>query len=199
MGVIPLHEAIIKGVSKPTALNNAGNVAAARSASLPSNPITSASTGGFTPSLSCSERRVSLSHTISSTRTSVSGLTQSSVSATQLNTSSSKAQSPMVAATAGSISKTTIRRNCAYASVSRIFPYYVPVPSSAKLNGKPKKYQSFVQTTIEQEQSVLSPSGSEGSSRDSGFNSDASSPIPPIVSSDIDQLLDEIASLDDIN
>lgn len=198
MGVIPLHEAIIKGVSKPSALNNAGNVAAARSASLSSNPVTSASTGGFTPSLSCSERRVSLSHTISS-RTSVSGLTQSSVSATQLNTSSSKALSPMVAATAGSISKTTIRRNCAYASVSRIFPYYVPVPSSAKLNGKPKKYQSFVQTTIEQEQSVLSPSGSEGSSRDSGFNSDASSPIPPIVSSDIDQLLDEIASLDDIN
>ena len=198
MGVIPLHEAIIKGVSKPSATNNAGNVAAARSASLPSNPVTSASTGGFTPSLSCSERRVSLSHTIS-TRTSVSGLTQSSVSATQLNTSSSKALSPMVAATTGSISKTTIRRNCAYASVSRIFPYYVPVPSSAKLNGKPKKYQSFVQTTIEQEQSVLSPSGSEGSSRDSGFNSDASSPIPPIVSSDIDQLLDEIASLDDIN
>ena len=198
MGVIPLHEAIVKGVNMHIPVSKANNVTAARSASLPSNLLTSTSSGSFTSSLSC-ERRASLPHTISSTRTVASGLTQSGVATTQMNTSSSKATSPMVSVTAGSTSKTAIRRNCSYASISRSFPYYIPVPSSAKLNGKPKKYQSFVQTAVEQEQSVLSPSGSEGSSRDSGFNSDASSPIAPIVSSDIDQLLDEIASLDDIN
>lgn len=197
MGAIPLHEAIVKGVNKPTPINNASNVTVARSASLPSNLFTSTSGGSFTSSLSC-ERRASLPHSISSTRTVASGLTHSSVSTAQLNTSSSKAILSTVAVTPGSTSKTAIRRNCAYASISRSFPYYIPVPSSAKLNGKPKKYQSFVQTAVEQEQSVLSPSGSEGSSRDSGFNSDASSPTP-IVSSDIDQLLDEIASFDDIN
>jgi len=94
-------------------------------------------------------------------------------------------------------SQTFIRRNCSY-TTCRSFPYYIPVPSTAKLNAKPKKFQSFM-TSVEQEQSVLSPSGSEGSSRDSGFNSHTSSPVPPVVSSDIDQFLDEIANLDDIN
>lgn len=94
-------------------------------------------------------------------------------------------------------SQTVIRRNCTY-TTCRSFPYYIPVPSSAKLNAKPKKFQSFM-TSVEQEQSVLSPSGSEGSSRDSGFNSHTSSPVPPVASTDIDQFLDEIANLDDIN
>ena len=93
--------------------------------------------------------------------------------------------------------QTVIRRNCSY-TTCRSFPYYIPVPSSVKLNAKPKKFQSFM-TSVEQEQSVLSPSGSEGSSRDSGFNSHTSSPVPPVASSDIDQFLDEIANLDDIN
>lgn len=199
MGVIPLHEAIVKITSKPNPVNlssNANSLAAAGSASPPNDSLMNFLTSTASNSSQC-EMRTSLPNIMSS-RTIVSGLTQSSASTTQLSTSSKPTpSSPSL--TAGSLSQTGIRRNCSYTSISRSFPYYIPVPSSAKLKGKPKKYQSFVQSTSEQEQSVLSPSGSEGSSRDSGFNSDASSPIPPIVSSEIDQLLDEIASLDDIN
>lgn len=203
MGVIPMHEAIVKNVSKhdPASLpSNANGFKPCQSASPPINTMTNARTNFLTSTSSRSqhcERQTFTSHLMHSTRSSV---TESGTSTTILQSGSSTTvlSAPTASNTTGTLSKNVIRRNCSYASVSRSFPYYIPVPSSAKLKGKPKKYQSFVQTATEQEQSVLSPSGSEGSSRDSGFNSDSSSPVPPVVPNEIDQLLDEIASLDDI-
>ena len=202
MGVIPMDEAIVKNVNKPNPANlpssNANSLKPGHSASPPIN-TTNFLTSTASKSLLC-ERQALSSHLMQSTMSSVSEIGNSTTilesggSTTVLSTNSN----PIPSNTIRTPSKNLIRRNCSYTSVSRNFPYYIPVPSSAKLNGKPKKYQSFVQTATEQEQSVLSPSGSEGSSRDSGFNSDSSSPIPPIVPCDIDQLLDEIASLDDI-
>lgn len=208
MGVIPLHEAIIKCGKKPNPVvslpsNNANNLTTVRSQASTTPPINTMTnflnpTSSNGRSFQC-QRQASLPNLMSSTRVSVSRLdhSDSSNGLTDLSIRSKPITSNTLH-TPGA-SHCVIRRNCSYTSVSRSFPYYIPVPSSAKLNSKPKRYQSFVRTTIEQDQNVLSPSGSEGSSRDSGFNSDSSSPVPPIVSSDIDQLLDEIATLDDIN
>lgn len=202
MGAVSLHEAIVKYPSNPSPASNVDSVKTVWNASPPTDTMTNFLTSTFGESLHC-ERQTRLPHVMSSgwTSASVSVLDQSVATTTLLNNTSNKpTASHTTTLTLGTQSKTIIRRNCSYASVSnKTFPYYIPVPSSAKLNGKPKKYQSFKQTAIEQDQSVLSPSGSEGSSRDSGFNSDPSSPAPLIVSSNIDQLLDEIASLDDIN
>ena len=189
MGVIPMHEAIVKNTNPASSPSNANSLKPGQSASPPINTMTN-----FLSKSQYCERQAFSSHLMHSTRSSISEF-GSSMTVLQSGSTNSK---PTSSNTTGTLSKNVIRRNCSYASVSRSFPYYIPIPSSAKLKGKPKKYQSFVQTATEQEQSVLSPSGSEGSSRDSGFNSDSSSPAPPVVPSDIDQLLDEIASLDDI-
>ena len=205
MGVIPMHEAIVKNVSKhvPASLpSNANGLIPCQSASPPINTMTNSRTNFLTSTANRSQLcegqpgQAFTSHLMHST----SNISELGTSTTVLQSGSSTTvlSKPTASNTAGTLSKNVIRRNCSYASVSKSFPYYIPVPSSAKLKGKPKKYQSFIQTATEQEQSVLSPSGSEGSSRDSGFNSDSSSPIPPVVPNDIDQLLDELASLDDI-
>ena len=203
MGVIPIHEAIVKGANKSSLVNlpdDADTPKPGQSASPPTRAITNLLTPASGRSRH-SERQTFSAHLMQSSRNSVSEIgcsTTTLQSSTILNTTT-KTTLPNTAFTTRMLSKSMIRRNCAYATVSKSFPYYIPVPSTAKLNAKPKKYQSFLQTAAEQEQDVLSPSGSEGSSRDSGFNSDSSSPVPPIGSSDIEQLLDEIASLDDIN
>ena len=203
MGVIPMHEAIVKNVSKhdqASLPSNANGLKSCQSASPPINTMTNPLTNFLTSTSSRSqycERQTFTSHLMHSTRSSVTELS-TSTTVLQSGSSTTVLSKPTPSNMTGTSSKNVIRRNCSYASVSKSFPYYIPVPSSAKLKGKPKKYQSFIQTATEQEQSVLSPSGSEGSSRDSGFNSDTSSPVPPVLPNDIDQLLDEIASLDDI-
>ena len=208
MGVIPIHEAIVKDANQTSSVNISSNAVTLKTGQSASPPINTMM-NFLTPTSSNTlhrERQTFSSSLMQSTRSSISELSQIGSSTTVLESggstivlSTNSKPTPLSTFTSRTLSNNVIRRNCSYASISKRFPYYIPVPSSAKLNGKPKKYQSFVQAATEQEQSVLSPSGSEGSSRDSGFNSDSSSPTPPISSCDIEQLLDEIAALDDIN
>lgn len=191
---VPLEETIVK-YAKKSNLCLGSPVNAVQTTSPPINTMTNFLDSTSSKNLQCNGQE-SLSHIIPS-RINLSVLEQSEITTTTMNMRNKLTASNVTSP--GTSSQTVIRRNCSYTSISKNFPYYIPVPSSARLKGKPKKYQSFVQTAVEQDQSVLSPSGSEGSSRDSGFNSHSSSPVPAIVSSDIDQLLDEIASLDDIN
>lgn len=179
--MIPLVEAIVKYPKKSSC-----SLLTMRSKATPTSPSTMTNSFNLLRSDSSCERQA---------RTPVRPLSNCSP---DLNTDSpaDNSISQKGQAVVNSQLQAVIRRNCTY-TTCRSFPYYIPVPSSAKLNAKPKKFQSFVMS-VEQEQSVLSPSGSEGSSRDSGFNSHTSSPVPPVASSDIDQLLDEIANLDDI-
>jgi len=193
--VIPLEETIVKCTKN----SNRSEANVVQTTSPPINTMTNFLNSISSRSLQC-DRQERLSHIMPSARISASVLEHNETTTSSTNNIRSKLTASNATSPGTSTSlQTVIRRNCSYASVSKNFPYYIPIPSSSKLNGKPKKYQSFVQTAVEQDQSVLSPSGSEGSSRDSGFNSHSSSPVPAIVASDIDQLLDEIASLDDIN
>ena len=203
MGVIPIHEAIVKVANKSNLVNISNHLNTPKPGQSATPPVRAVTTLS-TPASSRShlyERRTFSAHLMQSSRSSVSemGCSSTTLQSSAVLSSTTKATLPSTTLTTRTLSNSVIRRNCSYATVSKRFPYYIPVPSTAKLNAKPKKYQSFLQTAAEQEQDVLSPSGSEGSSRDSGFNSDSSSPAPPIGSSDIEQLLDEIASLDDIN